>query len=82
MALRPQTSSSTEQPPSRTKEQPSETSIPAPDQTPSPNKAVSIIMRNVYDNGDNCNSRTFFETSVGSQADGCEDPALDGEATR
>ncbi|KAF2277836.1 uncharacterized protein EI97DRAFT_274521 [Westerdykella ornata] len=75
---------STQEPPSSTKEQPSETSTPAsdPTPTPTPSKAVSIIIRHVNDDDDYYNSWTFFETSVGSQADGCENPVLDDKATR
>ncbi|CAO2658407.1 Nn.00g061300.m01.CDS01 [Neocucurbitaria sp. VM-36] len=67
---------------SSTEESPPKKSTSSPAPTPTASKAVSIILRNVNDNGDDYNSWTFFETSVGSQTDGCSVPVLNDPATR
>ncbi|KAF1843425.1 uncharacterized protein K460DRAFT_368325 [Cucurbitaria berberidis CBS 394.84] len=48
--------------------------IPTPP-TP-PTKALSIILRKEVHHGSNKNSWTFFPTTVGAQADGCDKPLL------
>jgi hypothetical protein len=71
----------TEEPRYSTKEPPASTQAPGP--PPTSSKAVSIILQYTgNDRDEKYNSWIFFETSIGSQADGCQVPVLNDPATR
>jgi hypothetical protein len=67
----PSTSTTSAHPTSTTSAAPPRSAVAAPPPPPAPSKTISVILRNTIMEGENYNTWTFFETSIGVQADGC-----------